>query len=72
MELCAPESAAAALASMPTPDKVRELERHLLTLPQIDLGTQMVVHGGMCARTIMVPADIAIWGTMTRRSRPKV
>lgn len=60
-----PESAAVALAGMPSPDSVRELERHLLQLPQIDLGTQMLVHGGMCARTIMVPAGTIITGAQT-------
>ena len=65
MDLCAPESAAAALASMPTPDKVRELERHLLTLPQIDLGTQMVVHGGVCTRAILIPAGCCLTGVLT-------
>lgn len=60
-----PADAAVALAGMPLPDSVRELERHLLQLPQIDLGTQMLVHGGVCSRAIMIPAGCCLTGALT-------
>lgn len=46
-------------------DTVRALEDHLLDLPQVDLGTDHVVHGGMCARTITIPADTLLTGALT-------
>jgi hypothetical protein len=60
-----PESATVALAGMPSSDSVRELERHLLQLPQIDLGTQMLVHGGVCTRAILIPAGCCLTGALT-------
>lgn len=46
-------------------ESVRALEEHLLTLPQVDLSTTHVVHGGMCARTILIPADTLLTGALT-------
>ena len=46
--------AVAVLSKMPDADSVRRMEAHLLKLPQIDLSTSHVVHGGMCARTITI------------------
>lgn len=54
-----------ALSLMPTPEKVRQMEAHLLTLPQVDLSTSHVVHGGMCARTIFIPAGTILTGAQT-------
>lgn len=43
-------------------DKVRELEAALLTMPQIAMATEHVLHGGMYSRTICVPAGVALTG----------
>jgi len=58
-------SALALLSRMPDPDTVRVMEQHLLALPQVDLGTSHVVHGGMCARTILIPAGAMLTGALT-------
>jgi len=50
---------------MASPEAVRELERHMLQLPQVDLSTENVVHGGMCARTILIPAGTVLTGALT-------
>lgn len=56
----------AAIHAPPSVEAVRRMEALLLTLPQVDLGTENVVHGGMCARTIMVPAGVALTGALTK------
>lgn len=53
------------LSGMPDVATVRALEAHLLTLPQVDLGTTHVVHGGMYARTILIPAGTMLTGALT-------
>jgi hypothetical protein len=53
------------LGGMPSPDAVRELERGLLALPQIDLHTEQLVHAGMAARTILIPAGTVLTGAQT-------
>lgn len=58
-------AAALALSRMPDPATVRALERHILAGPQVDLGTQHLVHGGMYARTILVPAGCVLTGALT-------
>jgi hypothetical protein len=55
----------ALLGGMPSVEAVRELESHLITLPQVDLGTTHVVHGGMYARTIRIPAGTVLTGALT-------
>ncbi len=45
---------------------VRELEGHLLALPQTPIETHHVVHAGMYARTIMVPAGTVLTGVLIR------
>jgi len=47
------------------PEMVHELELELLKQPQVDLSTQHVVHGGMCARTIFIPAGTVLTGALT-------
>lgn len=37
-------------------DKVEQFEKALLTLPQVQIPTEHLVHGGMYARTVFVPA----------------
>lgn len=49
-------------------DKVRALEAIVLQTPQVDLGTQMLAHGGMGARTIMIPAGTVLTGALTKIS----
>lgn len=56
---------APAIIGMPSPDTVREMERALLTLPQVDLSTQHIVHGGLSARTILIPAGTMLTGAQT-------
>ena len=53
------------LAGMPTPESVHRLEDALLQLPQVDLQTQMLVHGGMSARTIFIPGGTVLTGALT-------
>ncbi|KAA3649385.1 MAG: hypothetical protein DWQ11_18760 [Proteobacteria bacterium] len=53
------------MAGMPTPEAVRRMEDMLLQLPQIDLQTSALVHGGMAARTIMIPAGTVLTGAQT-------
>ena len=53
------------LAGMPTPESVHRLEDALLQLPQVDLQTQMLVHGGMSARTVFIPAGTVVTGALT-------
>lgn len=50
---------------MPTPDQVRVLEDALKQLPQVDLQTTHVLYGGMCARTIFIPAGTVLTGALT-------
>ena len=44
---------------------VRALEGRLAALPQVDLNTTMLVHGLMCARTILIPAGTVLTGVET-------
>lgn len=60
-----PADAQTLLACMPDPSSVRRLEDVLLQMPQIDLHTQMLVHGGMAARTITIPAGTVLTGALT-------
>ena len=50
---------------MPDPESVRQLEDYLVGLPQVDLGTSHVIHGGMYARTVLIPAGTTMTGAMT-------
>jgi hypothetical protein len=49
-------------------ERVRRLEGELLKLPQVDLKTQTLLHGGMCARTILIPAGAALTGAVTNKA----
>lgn len=53
------------LSAMPSPDKVRQAEAYLLTLPQVDLQTKHIVHGKVSARWILIPADGHLTGAQT-------
>lgn len=58
---------AALLGGMPSPAAVSALEQHLLDLPQVDVGTTHLVHGGMYARTILIPAGTLLTGALTNQ-----
>ena len=53
------------LTCMADPAMVSEIEQALLDAPQRDLGTTHLVHGGMYARTIFIPADTFLTGALT-------
>lgn len=55
----------APMSLMASPEAVRELERHMLAMPQVDLATTHLAHGGMYARTIMIPAGTLLTGAQT-------
>jgi hypothetical protein len=48
-----------------TTEQVRRLEQCILQTPQIDVQTTHVVHGGMCARTILIPKGAVVTGALT-------
>lgn len=61
-----PTDAAALLGDRQSLDAVRRLERALLQLPQVDLPTEHIMHGGLSARTITIPAGTVLTGALTR------
>ena len=48
-------------------EHVRRLERAALRLPQVDIPTDHVFHAGMYARTIKIPAGVALTGAQIKR-----
>lgn len=52
--------------SIPGIDKVRRLESECATRPQVPLRTQHLLHGGMYARTVYIPAGTLITGTLIK------
>ena len=46
--------------------KVRELEARLLAMPQVPIGTEHVLHGGLYARTIRIPEGVVLTGVLVR------
>lgn len=44
--------------------KIRELEQKVRTLPQVNTTTQHIIHGGMYARTVLVPANTVLVGAL--------
>lgn len=46
--------------------KVRELEAITRDLPQVEIATEHVLHGGMYARTICIPAGVVLTGVFIR------
>lgn len=55
------------LSGMPSPASVAALEERMLELPQVDLQTGHLVHGGMYARTILIPAGTLLTGALTNQ-----
>ena len=47
-------------------DKVRALEAITRDLPQVEIPTDHVLHGGMYARTICIPAGVVLTGVLIR------
>lgn len=47
-------------------DKVRQLEAFTRELPQVEIATEHVLHGGMYARTICIPAGVMLTGVFIR------
>lgn len=47
-------------------DKVRQLEGVILSCPQVKIPTHHLIHAGMYARTIMVPAGIVLTGVLMK------
>jgi len=47
-------------------DKVRRFEQACMSIPQVDMQTANLIHGGMYARTIFIPAGTAVTGTLTK------
>lgn len=47
-------------------EDVRGIEQALLGLPQVPIATHHVIHGGMYARTVVIPAGTAITGAFVQ------
>lgn len=47
-------------------NQVRMLENELLTMPQVKIATHHILHAGMYARTITVPAGIVLTGSLMK------
>lgn len=60
------DDALALMAGMPDVATVRQLEGFLLSLPQVHIDTTHLIHNGMCARTIFIPAGVMATGALSR------
>ena len=47
-------------------DKVRQLESAVLSVPQVKIATDHLIHAGMYSRTIMVPAGVVLTGSLMK------
>lgn len=47
-------------------EKVRKFEAEVLKLPQVNIATYHVLHAGMYARTVMIPAGCTITGALIK------
>lgn len=47
-------------------DKVRQLEKVILSCPQVTIPTHHLIHAGMYSRTIMVPAGVVLTGSLMK------
>lgn len=69
MDLCPtppiPQDIAEVLALLDSPERVREIEEVVLRMPQVDLQTQHIVHGGIYMRTVFIPAGTFLTGALT-------
>jgi hypothetical protein len=48
-----------------TTDAVHALQDNLLAMPQVDVAIEHLVHGGMYARTALIPANTVLTGAQT-------
>lgn len=48
--------------------KAKEVEEKLLSLPQLPLTTDHVLHSGVYSRTVFIPKDVVISGALVKRS----
>jgi hypothetical protein len=46
--------------------RITELEKVILRLPQVDIHTHHVLHAGMYARTITIPAGVVLTGALIK------
>lgn len=46
--------------------RVRQLEEMVLAAPQVPIFTDHVIHGGMYARTVFIPAGVVITGALVK------
>lgn len=62
--------AAGALPTMHVEDvaRVQALEQEAAKLPQVEIETQHLLHAGMYARTVMIPAGVMITGALIKRA----
>ena len=70
IELVDPETERRVLAMLTgadDPEKIKALEDYALQQPQVDLQTSHVVHGGMCGRTIIIPAGTVMTGALLNK-----
>lgn len=51
---------------------VRRLEDQMVDLPQVDVGTQTLIHGQMAARAIFIPAGSLLTGVQTNKDNISV
>lgn len=47
-------------------DNVRQLETYTLKAPQSEIPTSHIIHGGMYARSIMIPAGVVLTGALIK------
>lgn len=49
-------------------DKVRQLEASLMSLPQVAIRTEHLIHAGLYARTVRIPAGAVLTGALIKRA----
>lgn len=50
--------------SVPDIESIREFESFVMQFPQVKLETNSMLHAGMCARTIIIPAGLVCTGAL--------
>lgn len=60
LQSCIPAMTPQAIAN------VAALEEKILSLPQVEIKTHHVLHGGMYARTIVIPAGVVLTGALIK------
>ena len=51
----------------PSQDEIRYFQSELLKLPQVEIETTNLIHAGMYARTIMIPAGVVLVGAIMNK-----